>query len=195
MSYSPAVKLRRATFSDWAELGFWAIVGGMATLVPRSLEGWMSRLAHLLYLRYRPWEPVFAAERMGIVIPEKKAQSLRLGGAFSEVSAADFWGRFRGTGLVDWRPSIEILGWYQVEAAIERGRGAMICCSRTGSSTVIKQAFARQGQPLVHLSVEPQGASRADTWGAATAIAPVYARSENRHLAECVKIPLSGSLE
>jgi lauroyl/myristoyl acyltransferase len=103
----------------------------------------------------------------------------------------DSWGRARGVRPFRWNPRLRMEGFERIEAALARGRGAIVWGMRCASATAIKQAFHQAGKPLVHLSRAQHGSPTPSRLGLSVA-APLYCRAENPYLRERVVIPLEG---
>ncbi len=101
----------------------------------------------------------------------------------------DTWGRMRGMRAYAWRPQVRLEGLERLEAALSRGRGAILWGMRLASATAIKQGLYQAGHPLVHLSRAQHGSPTASRLGVGLA-APLYCRAENPYLRERVVIPL-----
>ena len=112
--------------------------------------------------------------------------------AFWLMRLEDSFGRARGIRARSWRPRVRLEGGERLEAALQRGRGAILWGLRFGSATAIKQALHQAGRPLVHLSRAQHG-SPTDTWLGLAVAAPLYCRAEAPYLRERVVIPLGGS--
>jgi lauroyl/myristoyl acyltransferase len=82
-----------------------------------------------------------------------------------------------------WKPSVAIVGFEHVAAALEAGRGAILWDSTfAGHNLVTKMALSRAGVPPVHLSHPSHGFSRSRVGG--KFLNPVLTRVEDRYLAE-----------
>ena len=89
-----------------------------------------------------------------------------------------------------WRPAIRLEGREHVEAALARGRGAILWVSDFAfASLVAKMAMARAGHPMSHLSHPHHGFS-ATRFGMAV-LNPVVVGAESRFLRERVVLSLA----
>lgn len=103
------------------------------------------------------------------------------------------WSRARAIHRRGWQPTLELEGLEHLEAALERGRGVVVWRMQLCSSHIPKQALARVGHPMIHLSRPSHGTRHQNTIGRRV-FAPLYTRSEHRHLGEVVSIPEDGGL-
>ena len=171
------------------------MLGGAALsyVIPQALDpAWTAFLD-------RAAQPLLAgpmarlAAKMARALPPGVGRDFRReAGEHWRMRLEDAWGRARGVRRLGWRPQVRIAGLERLDAALARGRGAVLWCTRTASSTAIKQAFYYAGRPLVHLSRAQHGSPTETRLGLGVA-APLYCRAENPYLRERIVIPLDGA--
>ncbi len=102
-------------------------------------------------------------------------------------------GRARDTHRRGWHPEIELLGAEHLGGALAAGRGAILWVTAFCGPLVPKIALARGGFAVAHLSMPLHGGF---SYSRLTlqVLNPWTRRSEDKHLAERVVIPLDGKL-
>jgi lauroyl/myristoyl acyltransferase len=102
-------------------------------------------------------------------------------------------GRARDTHRRGWHPEIELLGAEHLRGALAAGRGAVLWVTAFCGPIVPKIALARAGFSVAHLSTPLHGGF---SYSRLTlrVLNPWTRRSEDKHLAERVVIPLDGKL-
>lgn len=175
------------------------VVGGyglyLLTFLPRRVDSWLAGLWGLLV-------PLVRRNRM------RRVQT-RMGEALGADARGDGWRttavtylrmraethiqRLRGAHgrLPD--IDLQVEGLPYLEAALEGGRGVLLWRMQFCSPHLAKRALADAGRPVVHLSNWFHG-SRFPTRLGLRVFAPLYIRSEVRHLEARVVIPPDGSL-
>jgi lauroyl/myristoyl acyltransferase len=93
-----------------------------------------------------------------------------------------------------WHPEVELVGREHLADALARGRGAILWTMSFCGHVVPKLGISRAGFSLVHLSAAHHGGF-STSWVAVNVLNRLAQRSENRHLADRVVIPLAWSLE
>ena len=181
---------------DWRDVRRAAgLVGGAAVSLPWP-QRWDPALVTLLERptwRLRPGLVSGIADKMRRALPPDPAfDPDRTARDFLRMFLEDAWGRSRGLRRHGWRPQVRIEGMERLDAALQRGRGAILWSLRFASATAIKQAFYHAGRPLVHLSRAEHGSATMTKAGVGV-VAPLYCRAENPYLAERVVIPLNRS--
>jgi lauroyl/myristoyl acyltransferase len=91
-----------------------------------------------------------------------------------------------------WHPEVELEGHDHLADALARGRGAILWTMSFCGHVVPKLGISRRGFSLVHLSAALHGGF-SDSWVAANVLNRWAQKSENRHLAERVVMPLTWS--
>ena len=129
--------------------------------------------------------------RLGLRLGERESRAL-----FAEHLKRKYehlLGRARDTHRRGWHPEIELCGAEHLRHALEAGRGAVLWVTACCGPLVPKIALNRGGFRVAHLSMPLHGGfSRSRL--ALGVLNPWTRRSEDKHLAERVVIPLDGSL-
>jgi lauroyl/myristoyl acyltransferase len=184
------------TLFEWADLGrIGGLLGGAVAscFIPERADPAWIGLLDWVTRRLRPAAVREIAARMHRALGEDAASDwASLARGFWRMQMEDAWGRSRGMRAMGWRPHVRIEGLDRLDAALSRGRGAILWGMRFASATAIKQAFYYADRPLVHLSRARHGSPSDSRIGLQVA-APLYCRAENPYLRERVVIPLDGS--
>jgi len=172
------------------------LLGGAAIslLIPQRMDPAVARAIHAaVNLLGRRLHRRIADNMRRALPPDPGFDADAAADAFLLMFVEDAWGRSRGVRRFGWRPQVRVEGMDRLDAALARGRGAILWSLRFASATAIKQAFYHAGRPLVHLSRAEHGSPTRTRVGVDWA-APLYCRAENPYLAERVVIPLDRSL-
>ena len=152
-----------------------ALGATVAELVPGAIRRGGAQM------RRRLGTPLAEAETRALYVEHLKRKYVHLLGRARDVHA-------RG-----WQPEIELCGAEHLEQALAGGRGAVLWVTAFCGPLVPKIALARRGFRIAHLSMPVHGGfsvSRAAVY----VLNPWTRRSEDKHLAERVVIPLDGTL-
>ncbi len=172
------------------------LLGGAAVsmLIPQRMDSAAASTIQALMAQLSPSTRRRIAGRMRRTLPpDPSFDADAAADAFLRMFVEDAWGHSRGVRRFGWNPEVRVEGMERLDAALARGRGAILWSLRFASATAIKQAFHRAGRPLTHLSRAEHGSPSRTRVGVEVAAA-LYCRAENPYLAERVVIPLDRSL-
>ncbi len=165
-------------------------IGYLATFaIPRRLDPWIAARLGSLFFRFRG-KNVRATEAFIRRVCGPRASEFDAAAGARNYYLGKFEyavGRVRGMHPRRWDPQIEVDGLEHVEAALERGNGAILWRADMADTLVLQRAMWQSGHPLVQLSSAGHGATNSDFSYRITA--PLYARPENAYLRERVTIP------
>ncbi|HUG81288.1 MAG TPA: hypothetical protein VML01_06480 [Bryobacterales bacterium] len=122
-----------------------------------------------------------------------EVESLRVAQEHYRLLLELWWGRFRSVGARGWRPEIEIEGREHLDAALSKGRGAVLWRTRFTENSIFLQGLWRHEAGAVHLSNEGHGSPDRSRLGIRWS-ARLYRRAEDPYIEERVLIPMDGSL-
>jgi lauroyl/myristoyl acyltransferase len=168
----------------------------LITFLPQRVDLWMvaaTMPAYRTLLRHKVNAVAVTMERLLDESPQDRSWS-DLALAYWRMRAEAHWLRVRSLHRRGPEVDITLVGLHHLESALAEGKGAILWRSFFCSSHIPKEALARAGHRLVHLSHWDHGARGFNLPGLRL-FAPLWVRAEVRHLRERVVLPRDSSLD
>ena len=176
----------------------WLVLGGafLVTHLPQRVDRFFIAATMATYRTVRGRKVTAVADKMGRLLgdPPDGVSWIPEAREYWRMRVETHWLRVRSMHRTLPLVEIRLDGLEHLEAALAKGKGAILWRMFFCSSHIPKQALHDAGHPLVHLSHWDHG-NRGLNFPGVELFAPQWIKAEVRHLRERVILPKDGSLD